>query len=432
MKGHVPKPVQGSGKASDYMNSLEQENFNLKLRVYHLEERLSQQYPTDAYQLTISNAEANAQLDAKSEAIQQRDFLLLKARNVIETLQNDIELIKASNSVRQNTEDSLNHEELARARSSIATLTQSGLESERRLQMVAAELELKSGELETTRAESVALKVEYARSKAESEQARMDWREGQDRLSICEESESLLKRQLNDQIIRCDELKDRHRSAVIDLESSRRDHANLSAVNSGLAKELLEKEHECRSLKHCQSTLIDLQEKASTWERQKADLEATSSELRGRAEALDRAKADCERRLELAQQLQEASQAQVRPSLRFQGLLEDVVQGLDSLNLPSIPIGSGRSSGVVVDRFDDESRPPPLSVLDSTQIDAIGQWIQRKLIRLRKIRSSFQLTLQQAQVLWEKQFERLEKTVEGQERRFTGLVGPMNGSCVFN
>ena len=96
---------------------MEKDNFNLKLRIFYLEEKLSTYFSGDAQQLirevgvrfacrgtdshlylcllSRQNIDLRSDLENKSRELDARDHLLVKARNVIENQQTDIEVIRA-------------------------------------------------------------------------------------------------------------------------------------------------------------------------------------------------------------------------------------------------------------------------------------------------------------------------------------------------
>lgn len=76
---------------------LQKTNFNMKLRIFYLEERLAQRAGTDGNQAALEEElfQQKLLIEEKSKELEDRNLLLIKSRNAIESLQTDLELVKA-------------------------------------------------------------------------------------------------------------------------------------------------------------------------------------------------------------------------------------------------------------------------------------------------------------------------------------------------
>jgi chromosome segregation ATPase len=78
------------------MDALKKENFGLKLRLFYMQERLSQQNRAENIdEILQENIEQKALLQERLKELEERNRLLMKARNAIETLQTDLEMARA-------------------------------------------------------------------------------------------------------------------------------------------------------------------------------------------------------------------------------------------------------------------------------------------------------------------------------------------------
>ena len=76
---------------------LNKQLFNMKLRVFYLEERLAKsgrQGGEDMSALVKENYDQAMLLDEKTAELEERNLLLIKARNAIESLQSDLEMAR--------------------------------------------------------------------------------------------------------------------------------------------------------------------------------------------------------------------------------------------------------------------------------------------------------------------------------------------------
>ena len=81
---------------------LNKQLFNMKLRVFYLEERLAKsgrQGGEDMSALVKENYDQAMLLDEKTAELEERNLLLIKARNAIESLQHDLEMARANGSM---------------------------------------------------------------------------------------------------------------------------------------------------------------------------------------------------------------------------------------------------------------------------------------------------------------------------------------------
>eukprot|EP00479_Gromia_sphaerica_P008707 TRINITY_DN3427_c0_g1_i1.p1 TRINITY_DN3427_c0_g1~~TRINITY_DN3427_c0_g1_i1.p1 ORF type:complete len:268 (+),score=46.22 TRINITY_DN3427_c0_g1_i1:124-927(+) len=95
-----------NGENQDSQAILEEENFDLKLRIYHLEQKLNDSIPVEFRLVVEENINLRTQLDSANTTIQKREVILVKARDVIENLQTDLELQKASSTFNENRRNS--------------------------------------------------------------------------------------------------------------------------------------------------------------------------------------------------------------------------------------------------------------------------------------------------------------------------------------
>ncbi len=79
---------------------LQKVNFNMKLRIFYLEERLAQRHTGETSEDAAAMEEQLFQLkmlnEERTRELEDRNLLLIKSRNAIETLQGDLELARAS------------------------------------------------------------------------------------------------------------------------------------------------------------------------------------------------------------------------------------------------------------------------------------------------------------------------------------------------
>lgn len=87
------------GDEESELASLQKENFNLKLKLYYLEERVAQLREgvdsSDDEALHEELLQQRILVEEKMQELEERNMLLVKARNAIEALQADLELARA-------------------------------------------------------------------------------------------------------------------------------------------------------------------------------------------------------------------------------------------------------------------------------------------------------------------------------------------------
>uniref|UniRef100_A0A7S2S9Y9 Centrosomin N-terminal motif 1 domain-containing protein n=1 Tax=Mucochytrium quahogii TaxID=96639 RepID=A0A7S2S9Y9_9STRA len=90
------RPVANSPKQGE-LEKLSKDNFNLKLRIFYLEERLSKHRNGGGTDESLEQEimEQKVLLDEKQQELDDRNLLLVKARNAIEGLHTDLALCKA-------------------------------------------------------------------------------------------------------------------------------------------------------------------------------------------------------------------------------------------------------------------------------------------------------------------------------------------------
>jgi hypothetical protein len=80
---------------------LQKANFNMKLRIFYLEEKLAKlaggQSASHLGDIETENLQLKMMLEEKVQELEERNVLLVKARNAIESLQADVEIAKADN-----------------------------------------------------------------------------------------------------------------------------------------------------------------------------------------------------------------------------------------------------------------------------------------------------------------------------------------------
>jgi hypothetical protein len=70
--------------------------FNLKLKIFYLEEALSRDRgAVSNSDLAEDNLQMKLLLEEKTQELEERNLLLVKARNAIESIQTDLELARA-------------------------------------------------------------------------------------------------------------------------------------------------------------------------------------------------------------------------------------------------------------------------------------------------------------------------------------------------
>eukprot|EP00698_Gefionella_okellyi_P017151 TRINITY_DN4974_c0_g1_i1.p1 TRINITY_DN4974_c0_g1~~TRINITY_DN4974_c0_g1_i1.p1 ORF type:complete len:603 (-),score=169.55 TRINITY_DN4974_c0_g1_i1:604-2412(-) len=111
------------------IEELTKTNFNLKLRVFYLEEALRKGKSGDVQ----SSVDLKLQIDQYSKELEEKSKLLLKARGIIETLQSDLELARAAQDIKRTLEDD--------------EAMKSGLDQQRRAERRIEDLELKLRQL---------------------------------------------------------------------------------------------------------------------------------------------------------------------------------------------------------------------------------------------------------------------------------------------
>ena len=76
---------------------LQKTNFNMKLRIFYLEERLAQRAGGDSNQAALEEElfQQKLLIEERSKELEDRNLLLIKSRNAIESLQADLELVRA-------------------------------------------------------------------------------------------------------------------------------------------------------------------------------------------------------------------------------------------------------------------------------------------------------------------------------------------------
>ncbi len=90
----------------DQLQKLQKMNFDMKLRIFYLEERLAKLAPGNSQPSVVALEEDLFQqrmlCEEKTNELEERNILLIKARNAIESLQADLELAKAESEEMQN------------------------------------------------------------------------------------------------------------------------------------------------------------------------------------------------------------------------------------------------------------------------------------------------------------------------------------------
>ena len=118
--GFKPSPSH-ERKTNDSMSSLREEheekqrieksNFDLKMKVYYLEENLKRyqdgEHATDVQSehLKIEISKLKLQLEDKQVDLEQRNLLLIKSKNAIEALKTEIERLRIDNNHQQDLEE---------------------------------------------------------------------------------------------------------------------------------------------------------------------------------------------------------------------------------------------------------------------------------------------------------------------------------------
>ena len=74
---------------------LQKTNFNMKLRIFYLEERLAQRAGGDSNQAALEEElfQQKLLIEERSKELEDRNLLLIKSRNAIESLQADLEKV---------------------------------------------------------------------------------------------------------------------------------------------------------------------------------------------------------------------------------------------------------------------------------------------------------------------------------------------------
>ncbi|XP_045152492.1 CDK5 regulatory subunit-associated protein 2 isoform X2 [Echinops telfairi] len=141
------------------ITELKKENFNLKLRIYFLEERMQQEFDGPMEHVYKTNIELKVEVESLKRELQEREQLLIKASKVVESLaeggSSEIQRVKeeAQKKVQQ-VEDRLTkrilllEEDVKAAQAELETAF-TGAEKEKALR---ASLETKLSEMETTHA----------------------------------------------------------------------------------------------------------------------------------------------------------------------------------------------------------------------------------------------------------------------------------------
>eukprot|EP01031_Cornospumella_fuschlensis_P031644 gene31644-38244_t len=113
LTGHNISPVQAQNLKDDYEDKLrlERQNFDLKLKVFHLEETLKKMQDSEMRQevhqgLARSEvADLKMQIEEKEIELEQRDLLLLKAKGAIEALKHELDRKKMELEKQADVED---------------------------------------------------------------------------------------------------------------------------------------------------------------------------------------------------------------------------------------------------------------------------------------------------------------------------------------
>eukprot|EP01083_Nonionella_stella_P017576 49172_1 len=91
-----------------FHSDVENVNFDLKMRVYFLEEKLRSNISPNVYEVVQENIDLKTDLEGSKSVLDKREILLVKARNAIENLQTDLEISRAqSHDDRRNEVESL-------------------------------------------------------------------------------------------------------------------------------------------------------------------------------------------------------------------------------------------------------------------------------------------------------------------------------------
>lgn len=106
--------TQGNNEDSEEKQKLEKQNFEQKMKIFHLEEQLKQQQEQGSTKDTFHNrtkselSDLKLQLEEKEIELEQRNLLLLKAKNAIETLKSEIDRLKSTDIQQHQLEEQLN------------------------------------------------------------------------------------------------------------------------------------------------------------------------------------------------------------------------------------------------------------------------------------------------------------------------------------
>eukprot|EP00941_MAST-03F_sp_MAST-3F-sp1_P002463 g2463.t1 len=97
-------PTSPSGKTllaqSEEIKELQKENFNLKLSIHYLQERLAKQSGGDGnmQEVMLENMNLKVLVEEKNQELEQRNVLLVKARNAIQSLHTQLSELRLQNS----------------------------------------------------------------------------------------------------------------------------------------------------------------------------------------------------------------------------------------------------------------------------------------------------------------------------------------------
>ncbi|KAF3821129.1 hypothetical protein GH733_011282 [Mirounga leonina] len=75
----VPSRTCPDGKLGSQITELKKENFNLKLRIYFLEERMQQEFDGPTEHVYKTNIELKVEVESLKRELQEREQLLIKA-----------------------------------------------------------------------------------------------------------------------------------------------------------------------------------------------------------------------------------------------------------------------------------------------------------------------------------------------------------------
>ena len=281
---------------------LQKTNFNMKLRIFYLEERLAQRAGGDGNQAALEEElfQQKLLIEERSKELEDRNLLLIKSRNAIESLQADLELVRAQCHELQDTSIDISQLEnktrlLELQESKISTLeleTSKHMENEKNtvrengalrsdIQRSNEQLSLKESEIRALRLELEDQARQVSRLTTELEVARPQLSMQEHMTSAMEGKED----ELDALGIQLDEMKTRNVSMESELRLVKEREKNNALKASEIARleadEIARLHSELEGARKEKQTAIETAEQASTNLRNKLDLLTdTTSALR--------------------------------------------------------------------------------------------------------------------------------------------------------